>query len=482
MARTSTPGALAGRYELRDLVAEKAGSTLWRAQDTILGRPVGVRLLPCSDDRAADLKAAAIAAATLIDRHVVRVLDVLEHEDQLAVVTEWVAGTPYGELIRSAYKTEGNDQSGLGATHTVREVARCVAAAHDVNITHGRLRPNAVLVTDTGEVRVRGFGVDAVLWGVTPEEANDDPRVADIHGVGALLYSSLTSRWPDGPVNGLGAAPNNASGRVPWPSRVTADIPLSLDEVCARSLLNTAPMRGKARYETAAALVEALVTTPQTVTAEQPLRTSPASPYAIRAIRSILAILCALAVVIVGVRWLMSDGGRPLTTNASAPLITPATPASSGPPINPDPARLPLVAAQDFDPYGRDKQENPRLVATAIDRNPNDGWSTGKYGASNMGRKPGVGLIIDLGVTRAMSLVTLRLRGSGSDFELRSADAPGKNELSYTLQASVVGAGDAVTVRFPSPVSARYLLIWFTGLPYLDGTYQGGVDDVVIKG
>lgn len=482
MTRTSTPGLIAGRYELRDLVADKAGSALWRAEDTVLDRPVGVRLLPRADSRAADLKSAAVAAATLMDRHVVRVLDVLEHDDKVVVVTEWVAGTPYDELIRSSGHPDGDDDAHFDCVGTVRAVARCVAAAHAADITHGRLRPSAVLVTDTGEVRVRGFGVDAVLWGVSPEEASDDARAADLHGVGALLYAGLTRRWPDGPVDDLEAAPRNASGRVPWPSRVTADVTPALDEVCARTLLTTSPVRGKTRYESAAALVDALVTTPTTALHAPPTRTEPRSPYALRALRAGVAALCAVLLIVVGVRWAISDGGRPLSTNTTAPLITSQTASSAGTTPNATPTRLQLVAAKDFDPYGRDKKENSQLVAGAIDNKPTDGWTTSRYVESNIGRKPGVGLIIDLGTPRPMSLVTLRLRGSGSDFELRTADAPGANEKAYQLQATVKGAGESVTVRFPTPVTARYLLIWFTGLPYVNGFYQAGINDVVVKG
>jgi len=483
MARTSTPGLIARRYELRDLVADKAGSSLWRAEDTVLGRPVGIRLLSWDDPRAGDLKTAAIAAATLMDRHVVRVLDVLEQEGQLAVVTEWVSGRPYGELIEPA-DADHDDGPHFDCVTVVRDIARCVASAHAAGITHGRLRPNAILITDSGDVRVRGFGVDAVLWGVSPAEALDDARAADLHGVGALLYAGLTRRWPDGPVDDLDPAPRNAAGRVPWPSRVTADVPPGLDEVCARSLLTTSPMRGKPRYESVTHLVDALVITSATVPRSQEAaqRSTTTSPNAIRAARSAVAMFCAVLLIIIGARWALSDGGRPLTVDVAAPRIAASPSTTAGPAPNVIPSRVALVAAKDFDPYGSDKKENPLLTGRAIDDDPSDGWLTSRYTESNIANKPGVGLIVDLGTPRPMSLVSLRLKGSGSDFDLRTADAPGANEKAYQLQAAVTGAGNAVTVRFPSPITARYLLIWFTGLPYIDGRYRGGIDDVVVKG
>ena len=65
---------------------------------------------------------------------------------------------------------------------------------------------------------------------------------------------------------------------------------------------------------------------------------------------------------------------------------------------------------------------------------------------------------------------------------LRIADQYGATEDDYELLAGAVAAGDTLVLRTPVPVTARYVLIWLTNLPYGEGAYQGGIRDFQIRG
>ena len=212
-----------GRFSLRDLVEETPGCQIWRAEDNTLQREVALWLIDADDDLSADLEASTRTAATVDDRRALRILDVFKADGRVAVVTEWVEG----EVLRDH----------------LREPLPAAEAAHAAGIVHGRLRPSNVLISDNGEVRLTGLGIDAVVNGVEPAAAND-PIAADLHGVGAILYAGLTARWPGEEVDGIPASPDIA-GRTPPPSNLVAEVPESLDDICARTVLSIDRPRGR---------------------------------------------------------------------------------------------------------------------------------------------------------------------------------------------------------------------------------------------
>src|SRR6188768_1506459 len=112
-----------GRYVLNDLVADNGGSQFWRGTDPVLDRPVGIRLISIEHPRLAEIAAAALAAASVHDHRIVRVLDVIETSAKLAVISEWVEGRPWSELLRES------DQSHEAAV-VAYEVGRALQAAH----------------------------------------------------------------------------------------------------------------------------------------------------------------------------------------------------------------------------------------------------------------------------------------------------------------------------------------------------------------
>src|SRR6478672_807604 len=94
------PGdVLADRYRLTDLLTESGGGRFWRAFDSVLQRDVAVHIIACSDDRAPLLRDAARTSATVVDRRMLRVLDIDEAADRCFVVNEWGWGTRLDILL-----------------------------------------------------------------------------------------------------------------------------------------------------------------------------------------------------------------------------------------------------------------------------------------------------------------------------------------------------------------------------------------------
>jgi hypothetical protein len=224
------PGdVLAERYRLIDLLDESAGGLFYRAHDTSLDRSVAVHIIRGDDSRAELLREAARTSARVVDRRILRVLDVDETPDRTArdgtalcyVVNEWATGISLDILLA--------DEGPLAprrAAWITGEVAATLEAAHAAGVAHGRLVPENVLIDRTGSVRVIGFAVDAALHGLPAGRAS-----GDVTGLAALLYSALTARWPGMAGSVVRAAPQ-AHGRILRPRQVRAGVPRVLDTLC----------------------------------------------------------------------------------------------------------------------------------------------------------------------------------------------------------------------------------------------------------
>jgi serine/threonine protein kinase len=222
LPENNRPGdVLADRYRLTDLLTESRGGRFWRAFDNVLHRDVAVHIIACDDERASLLRGAARTSATVLDRRMLRVLDIDEAAERCFVVNEWGSGTSLDILLADA-----GPLSPTVAAWIVSQVADTLALAHEAQVAHGRLIPENVLIADDGSVRLIGFAVDAALHGLPSGRVSID--VADLAG---LLYAAMTGKWAGISRSSLPTAPSS-HGHVLRPRQVRAGIPRTLDSLC----------------------------------------------------------------------------------------------------------------------------------------------------------------------------------------------------------------------------------------------------------
>lgn len=141
------------------------------------------------------------------------------------------------------------------------------------------------------------------------------------------------------------------------------------------------------------------------------------------------------------------------------------------------------ISAEDFDPQGDPPQdEYPELVPRVLDDDPSTAWHTSTYfqdfGPS--GLKTGVGLILDLGEAKDVREVDVSVAGETSVAVYVTAERP---ESVDDLEPAGEGtAADTIEVRPQQPVSGRYVTVWLTSLPQVDGGFRGEVSGVVVRG
>jgi putative peptidoglycan lipid II flippase len=458
------PGTLLlGRFSLEDLVEFDDGIAVWRARDVTLRRSVAIRAVDQSDPRAPLLTEAARSAAPVVDPRILRVLDTATDQGVTFAVHEWVAGVSLEDLLQN-----GPLEPQHAAT-LMRDVADAIDHAHAVGAFHGALTPGKLLLTDTGEMRVIGFGIDAALH--ADPAAKADGMGEDVRRLGVLLFAALTGRSP------------HASES---PRQVRAGVPRQLDDLCVQLLGGRSLSAGQMRdrldtflgQQGQGNLLREIIrdvgpTIPRRraplVGLEQPQQ----QPHWLR-LAGLVAIGGLLLVAIaVAVRF-----------NLPEAFDLPGDPASP----TAEPSTWPISSISDFDPQsgGGSGEENPGDVGLATDGDLGTAWTTVTYfGDPRLGLlKDGVGLLVDLGEERSVSEVLVTLGSGPTDVSLLIA--PGASTAptaagGFTLAASSEGVSETVRLRPDGSVTTRYFVIWLTRLPPVAGGYRGAVAEIEVR-
>ena len=140
------------------------------------------------------------------------------------------------------------------------------------------------------------------------------------------------------------------------------------------------------------------------------------------------------------------------------------------------------LVADDLDPQGDPPEENPDLVGAAVDGDPATAWRTMTY-TQNFGPgglKTGAGLTIDLGQVRDVREVVVTLVGAPTTVSLYLSDVKPTAVKDLTPAATETG-DERLTVAFDTPVSGRYLTVWLTSLPAVEGGFRGEIAEVAVR-
>ncbi len=154
------PGEQFGRFRIEGVVGRGGWGTVYRAEDTELGRPVAIKVMSPrrvapGDTRAlaARLRTEARAMARLAHPNVVTLHDVGSFDEQAFVVMELVSGSN----LRAWLNRQERDWREI--LRVFSDAGRGLVAAHEVGIVHRDFKPENVLIGDDGRARVTDFGL-----------------------------------------------------------------------------------------------------------------------------------------------------------------------------------------------------------------------------------------------------------------------------------------------------------------------------------
>ncbi|MBO1336785.1 protein kinase family protein [Streptomyces sp. VRA16 Mangrove soil] len=502
---------LARRYRLEECVTRLDGFSSWRAVDEKLRRAVGVHLLPADHPRARSVLAAARSSALLGDPRFVQVLDAVEENDLVYVVHEWLPDATELTALLAVSSLEAHD-----AYEMVSQVSHAMAAAHREGLAHLRLTPSAVLRTSTGQWRIRGLAVNAALRGIT----SDTPQRTDAEAIGALLYASLTQRWPyENDAYGLTGLPKDVG--LIAPDQVRAGVHRGLAELAMRALANdgATASRQEPPCTTPEDLVKAIGEMPrirppepaftappeyQRTTYQQGSYGRPAAPGATQPVptpppplqsrtgKALKWAVSALLIAALGLgSWQLADALMDRgTSNGTENTHTTDGSAKD----DKKPAKtITIEGAKEFVAAG--DSQSPQDVDKTYDNDGSSYWRTKAFvDGPKMVIKPGVGIVYDLGSEQDVSGSSIKFRygGDHTTVSLYASDSlsPSPSAISgmERLGAKTDTTGTSVSIKADKPVKTRYVLVWLTALPhagqdgYSGAGYKQGITDVKFTG
>jgi eukaryotic-like serine/threonine-protein kinase len=234
-----TGRVLDGRYEIGDRIARGGMASVYEAHDLRLARDVAVKVM--HDDLGDGAASAsrfvheARAAARISHPNVVAVTDQGDDDGRLFIVMEHVRGL----TLRDAIRTHA-PMAPSRALPLLEQVLQALTAAHAHGIVHRDVKPENVLISTTGEVKVTDFGLARALGAdsqhtrtrgdvigtvsyLAPEvieHGKADART-DVYAVGVLLFEMLTGRKPHAGDSAIQIAWKHVHEDVPTPSACT---------------------------------------------------------------------------------------------------------------------------------------------------------------------------------------------------------------------------------------------------------------------
>ncbi|MDP3046500.1 MAG: Stk1 family PASTA domain-containing Ser/Thr kinase [Chloroflexota bacterium] len=270
---------LGNRYHLLEPAGEGGMAIVYRADDTVLGRPVAVKVLrqqfAADPEFLARFRQEAHAAAALTHPNIVHVYDVGESGGQQYIVMEYVAGPTLKQIIQQRGALPLAEVLDLGS-----QVCAAAEAAHRRGMVHRDLKPQNVLVNADGLAKVADFGLaqpagpaaghpavapsvasPATVFGtaqyLSPEQAQGLPATpaSDIYAIGVLLYEMATGRLPFDGGSPEEVARKQIQQAPPPPRLLNEALPAAVEGIILKAMAKDPA----ARYATARELGSALL-------------------------------------------------------------------------------------------------------------------------------------------------------------------------------------------------------------------------------
>ncbi len=262
------------RYEILEKIGTGGMSDVYKAKDHKLNRPVAVKVLKQEFSENANFvskfRIEAQAAAGLMHPNIVNVYDVGEENGIYFIVMELVEGITLKKYIEK--------KAGLSVKEAVSiaiQVSMGIEAAHNNHIIHRDIKPQNIIISKEGKVKVTDFGIAKAATSNTitsnvmgsvhytsPEQARGgySDEKSDIYSLGVTMFEMLTGRVPFNGETTVAIAIKHIQEEMPSPREFVSEIPISVEQIVFKCCQKSPDRRYQSMGELVGDLKRSLMT------------------------------------------------------------------------------------------------------------------------------------------------------------------------------------------------------------------------------
>ena len=256
---------ISDRYEIIDNVGSGGMADVYKAKDQRLNRFVAIKVLKpeYSSDKSFvnKFRGEAQSAAGLSHPNIVNVYDVGDDSGLHYIVMELVEGITLKRFIERKGKLEVKEAVGIAI-----QIAQGMEAAHDNHIIHRDIKPQNIIISRDGKVKVTDFGIAKAtnsntitsnamgsVHYLSPEQARGgySDEKSDIYSLGVTLYEMLSGKVPFAGDNTVSVALLHIQGEAMPLRELDQNIPISVDKIVQKCMQK----RPERRYHSASELI-----------------------------------------------------------------------------------------------------------------------------------------------------------------------------------------------------------------------------------
>ncbi len=257
---------LGSRYEMIEKVGNGGMSTVYKATDIILKRPVAVKIL--RDEFTTDeefikrFEAEAQSAARLTHPNIVSIYDVGVEGNLYYIVMELIQGKTLKEIIIE----EKGPLPWKWSVNVAIQIASALEVAHRNNIVHRDIKPHNIIITEDGIAKVTDFGIAKAVsnstitaFGTTigsvhyfsPEHARGgfSDAKSDLYSLGVVMYEMVTGRVPFDADTPVSVALKHMQEDPQEPIEVNPNIPVAINKIIMKALQKDVTLRYQSATE-----------------------------------------------------------------------------------------------------------------------------------------------------------------------------------------------------------------------------------------
>ncbi len=248
---------LGNRYEVIEKIGSGGMADVYKGRDTMLNRYVAIKVLKKEfredETFVKKFRSEAQAAAGLLNPNIVNVYDVGEDRGLYYMVMELVEGITLKEYIDRKKRLSAREVISIAI-----QMCSGIEEAHKHHIIHRDIKPQNIIISNDGKVKVTDFGIARMVTSKTtttvamgsvhytsPEQARGgySDEKSDIYSIGITLYEMVTGQVPFNGDTTVEVAMKHLQEEITPPSELVPDIPYSLEQIILKCTQKNAERR-----------------------------------------------------------------------------------------------------------------------------------------------------------------------------------------------------------------------------------------------